>query len=995
MACHQEPIPEWIGEYQVEEKIGEGGQGRVYKCRDNIGAVVVLKCIANGSPNGSARVARLRKEAAALAQLRGATNIVYVHGLREIEGGVYLETQFIPGDDLSARLQEHTFGVREAMEVCVQIARGLEAAHGAGILHRDLKPRNVRVTGAGVVKIIDFGLAKLVDQVVDTEATTIMDALLTEEGVQLGTPGYMSPEQVRGKEADHRTDIWSFGCVLYECLTKKPAFRGESPSDALIMCLHGEPDMAELPMGVTERVRDLLEKCLQKNRDDRLQHIGDARVDLEAALRAMTVPAVGAPVGAARTGPAHNLPRRLPLFVGREQDLMRIGEALKTGRIAALTGVGGSGKSRLAVEFGWDNLGGYADGVWFVELAALTDASQVARTVARVLKVPEATAVEIERGIAECVGRKRMLLILDNCEHMVDSCARLIDSLLDACPNLRVLATTREKLGVAGEARIKLEALPLPEETERPDLDDLMCSPAVRLFVGKARQADELFQLTPENAAAVLHICRRVDGLPLAIILVASALGAMSVHEVAERLDEVLGAVSEGGKTIEGSIDWSYRRLSEKERLMLQRLSVFEGGWTRAAAEAVCTDGDDAGAAAISRPDVLRLLIELVGKSMVEYRQGPRTGKMGRYDMLQTIRAHARERLRESGGTHSACVAERFVGYIARLAAEKEPVLRGRGATECLRELSREHDNIRAAIGRCLDDGADRDRALLLAINVHRYCYLRGHLEEGAQWLRRAIGMRGNLPDALQARAWNSLGTMMWGRCDFDEAKRCFERSLEIRRALGDRVGMRQPLHNLALIHWKQRDFVNSERQFLEIIASHDPATDHQAIAELKLHLGCVRLDQGDYDQAEELFRCAAETLDDPQRVAHARHNFGEAAYLRGRTSPDRKQFMDAKERFEAALRHRREIGEPQGLARTLAWLAMTHVRLGEPDAARRLFAEADAIRARAGLPIPAEDLDEFSRMIAMLNGNAQLLKDQITVRTEHHPVPSQTENQL
>jgi non-specific serine/threonine protein kinase len=961
--------PTRIGPFTVLECLGES-MGRVYRCLDPHDGVVILKCVASSRGDSPDRLRRLAQETDALVRLRGHPHIVHVHTTHEFDGLRYIETEFIPGQDLSATLLSDAFGPREALATCLQVARGLEAAHAARVLHRDLKPRNVRITPEGVAKIIDFGLAKLVSEGVDPDAPTRSEAL-TSPGQMLGTPGYMSPEQVHAAAVDEGADIWGLGCVLYECLAKHPAFRGPTLAAVLVSSLNDEP--MELPEETPGR--ELALWCLRKDRRDRPVSMREVRVALESAMARASGGSVGAGARGASTatsrGAPHNLPRRLASFVGRGEEMASIRGALTHGRVAVLTGVGGCGKSRLAIESGWEQLPAYPDGVWFVELAPIAEDRLVAPALAAVLKVEATGGASVEHAIASRLGPATSLVILDNCEHVAPACVRLSEALLDRCPNVRVLGTSREGLGVTGEKSLRLRALAVPHAGTGPDPASLLAYPAIDLFVQRARLASEGFELTPENAGAVARICGRLDGLPLAINLVASAAGSMSVDDMAEHVDALTGTMSEGGQTIEGSIGLSYRRLSPAQQRMLQRLSVFEGGWTLQAAAAVCaedTPTDDGRADRVGARDVLRELLHLVHASMVEFRQGASAGPGGRYELLQMVRAFARSRLEEAGDELRAEAVDRFAAYVCDLAARAEPHLRESAAPAWLDTLAREHENIRSAMRHLLARGTTDGAALRLVLDVHRYCYIRSHKGEAREWLGEALSRRPGARDTLQARAWNALGTIEWGLGEFGAAADNFQRSIDTFRSLGDTKGAAKPLHNQALVLWKLDRLDESARRFEELIATHDGA-DEGSLGVLRLHLGCVRYTQKAYEEAEVLFADAARTLREPPHLAHALHNLGETSYMQGMRTGEPRQFQEAVERLTRARTVRAQVKDPQGIARTLTWLGMAYVRLGKLAEGHSLLQEAAKIRADAALPVPAEDQVALGQVMIVVRG--------------------------
>jgi non-specific serine/threonine protein kinase len=352
----------------------------------------------------------------------------------------------------------------------------------------------------------------------------------------------------------------------------------------------------------------------------------------------------------ARASPArHNLPLQLTSFVGREQALAEVGQLLATTRLLTLTGAPGVGKTRLALQVADEMWDAYADGVWLVELAALADPALVPQAVAAVLGVQEPPGRPLLGTLAEALRAQQVLLVLDNCEHLLAACATLADQLLRAGPHLEILATSREALAVAGETTWRVPSLAVPADA--PASGDggatLVECEAVRLFVARACAAVPSFTLTERNAGAVGHVCRRLDGIPLALELAAARVRALPVEQLAVRLDDRFRLLAGGSRaalprqqTLRAAVDWSYALLPEAEQVLLRRLAVFAGGWTLEAAEAVCA-GDG-----LAPENVLELLVELVNKSLVLAEEA---GGERRFRLLETLRQYAWEKLQAAG----------------------------------------------------------------------------------------------------------------------------------------------------------------------------------------------------------------------------------------------------------------------------------------------------------------------------------------------------------
>jgi predicted ATPase len=443
--------------------------------------------------------------------------------------------------------------------------------------------------------------------------------------------------------------------------------------------------------------------------------------------------------------PAADLPVELSSFIGREQEIAEVKRRLGDTRLLTLTGPGGCGKTRLAMAVAFEMVGGFENGVWWAGLALLSDPTLVVQEVSQVLGVREAPGRSPTEALAQHLEHKKTLLVLDNCEHLIDACAELVDTLLRSCPKLHILATSREALGVGGEIAWLVPPLALPDPGDRAPVEELGRYEGIRLFRERARSVAPTFELGEGNAPAVARLCRQLEGVPLAIELAAARTRVLSVEQILKRLEDSLKlragsdrTAPERQRTLRGTLDWSYDLLSEAERLLFARLSVFAGGWTLEAAEAVGA-GDD-----IEEEDVLDLLSKLVDKSFVVVEGTSGENGLG-YRMLEPVRQYGYERLEGSG--EAEAVRRRHAEYYLALVEEAEPELREQGAW--LESLEAEHANRRAALGWALDPvedaqepaGAERAELglrLAAALAQGRFWNAYGP-SEGRRWLERGL----------------------------------------------------------------------------------------------------------------------------------------------------------------------------------------------------------------------------------------------------------------
>ena len=400
----------------------------------------------------------------------------------------------------------------------------------------------------------------------------------------------------------------------------------------------------------------------------------------------------------------HNLPTQLTSFVGRQKELVELRDLLSSTRLLTLTGPGGCGKTRLAIEIASDLLGQYSRGIWFVELATLSESALVPQAVASALHIREQPGRTLTETLVSLLEAQETLLVLDNCEHLIGACAELANTLLRGCPRLKILATSREPLNIPGEIAWTVPSLSVPERGHLPSLEKLREYEATRLFMERATSVLPRFAAAPRHAPVIAAICSQLDGIPLAIELAAARVKVLSVEQIAERLNDSLRLLTGGSrtasprhKTLSAAIDWSYNLLSEKEQTLFRRLSLFAGGFTLEAAEAVCAGG------VIEKEEVLDLLSHLVDKSLVRVRLEPTSGDSGsepgtvvRYWLLETLRQYGRERLEDRGELESA--EHRHAGYYRTLAERAEPELRGPRQVAWLELLDRELDNLRVVL---------------------------------------------------------------------------------------------------------------------------------------------------------------------------------------------------------------------------------------------------------------------------------------------------------
>jgi predicted ATPase/DNA-binding SARP family transcriptional activator/DNA-binding CsgD family transcriptional regulator len=589
----------------------------------------------------------------------------------------------------------------------------------------------------------------------------------------------------------------------------------------------------------------------------------------------------------------HNLPAPSSSFVGREREMLEVKRLLAMTRLLTLTGAGGSGKTRLALEVAGDLVGVYPDGVWLVELAPVSEGTLVPQVVANALRVREVPGRSVTDTLVGDLRTKQMLLLLDNCEHLVDACAHLADMLLGSCRHLKILATSREHLGVGGEAIWRVPSLSAPDTDRLPATGELTRYDAVRLFLDRARLRLPDFELTQQNAPAVARVCERLGGIPLAIELATARMGALAVEQVAGRLEDSLGLLTGGSRTAEprqrtlrATLDWSHGLLSEPERKLFRNLSAFAGSFTLEAVEAVGSDS-------VAEADILDLLSKLVDKSLVIAEAS--NDRRVRYRMLEPVKQYARERLEESEESDTTLC--RHASYFLALAEEAEPELKGAAQEEWLERLEAEHDNFRAALSWTLERG-EAELGLRLGAALVEFWHLHVHHNEARRWLEDALAKEGGSPSARMKAleracflAWEqgdyeramalgeeglvlagrfggsaseaailvNLGSVAMSRMEVDRASALLEEAVAMCRASGDDWGLSHALYTLGMVAVVRRDDARALTLHKESLALARESGDEVGMVRALGQGALTALVRGDLRQADKLSKATME----------------------------------------------------------------------------------------------------------------------------------------
>ena len=748
---------------------------------------------------------------------------------------------------------------------------------------------------------------------------------------------------------------------------------------------------------------------------------------------------------------APQLPQELTSFIGREREVGEIQRLLRTTRLLTLTGVGGVGKTRLALRVVRDLAGAYPDGVCLVELAALADPALVPQAVASALGVREQPGRTLADTLIDVLRPRTCVLLLDNCEHLVTDCAVLADGLLRASPGLTVLATSREPLGISGETVWRVPPLGLPdashEEAFADSASDLGRYEAVRLFEERARAALPTFELTDQNVQAVAQVCHRLDGIPLAIELAAARVRGLAPEQLAARLDDRFRLLTGGSRTalprqrtLRALVDWSYELLSEPERILFRRLSVFAGGWTLEAAERVCdgvardegrgTSGDGLSSPLTPRPSPLELLLQLVDRSLVLVEQ--QSAQVGgvpavRYRLLETLRQYGAERLRDAG--EEAVVRARHTEWCFALAEDAGSTLEGLRGGAWAARLEAEHDNLRAALGWSLTEGAEAagPTGQRLAAALWEFWWLHGHLTEGSRWLAAALAidersdgdirpvrarmfigagwLAALLGNAERVVALNEaglalidpakdplfasfavvgLGVAAETRGAYTQATALYEQSLALAQESNSTGVAGWQLGNLGRMALIRGDYERATVLLEEGLSLQEKGRDRHAASWSLQYLGRVALHQGDHERARALFEeglAAAREVGNKLGIAWSLGNLGRTARIQG-------DYARATRLLEESLSVCRDVGDRWGAALSLGNLGRVALARNDYQRAAALFEENLVLcRDLAGrerrltyalhyLGVVARELSQPERA-ARLFGAAQALREE------------------
>jgi predicted ATPase/transcriptional regulator with XRE-family HTH domain len=641
--------------------------------------------------------------------------------------------------------------------------------------------------------------------------------------------------------------------------------------------------------------------------------------------------------------PRSNVPATFTSLIGRDKDIAAIHDYLTHPdiRLVTLIGAPGIGKTRLSIASARESLAEFSDGVFFVALAPLDQPSLIPSAISQALGYIEKNNLSPEEGLIEGIGNKRMLLVLDNCEHLIEDAAPLASSLLLACSRLKILTTSREALGILGEWLYSVPALDMPKEYSIVDIETVSEFPALLLFAERARAARSDFALNAENIRAVVSICSQLDGLPLAIELIAARVKTLSPEQIAARLDDRFALLTSGSRiapsrqqTLRATLDWSYELLTETERELFRQLSIFVGGFTLEALESV--------ALLDSNQSILDALSRLVDKSLllVEQQDQPR------YRFLEPIRQYARDKLNET--RQSNLIQDRHLNYYLRVAEEAEPYLFGAGQQDWKNRLELDHDNLRVALAWSLESN-QIEAGLKLAGALAWFWHSKGHLSEGNLWLEKILASGIGTQGKERAKALRASSILSTGAGDYIRARAFAESSIKLYREIGDNRGAGLVLADLgASLHWggKEEEAIESLEESLRLLRA---TGERWGIAYALLWLGDTWFRMGDIEHAatswEESLRLTQE-LGDHYLMAWSLGGLADVTRLRA-------DYKRATGMFKESLSLYLSSGNKFGPPFSLEALGLVAAALGDAKRAARLWGAASAWREASNEPLP------------------------------------------
>ncbi|WP_433621992.1 protein kinase domain-containing protein [Nocardia sp. CA-120079] len=937
-------------------EIGRGGFGVVYRCwQVGLDRTVAVK-VSTAELEEDNR-ARFVREQRAMGRLTGHPNIVTVLEVGATESGrPYLVMPYHRLDSLDVWIRKNgPLPMERVLVIGVKIAGALASAHRLGIVHRDVKPGNILLTEYGEPALTDFGIAH------------IAGGFRTTASVVTGSPAFTAPEVLEGDEPTPAADVYGLGATLFCALTGHAAFERRSGESvvAQFVRITTQPARDLRETGIPADVSALVESAMNRDSHDRpsaaelgesirqvqqrhgfsvgemaLQGAPDLEhPDQKPPVHHNAKPSLRAgrrPIAAARDH-SGNLPLELNSFVDRRTEMSELRNLLSSARLVTLTGTGGVGKTRLALRAATQARRDFTDGVWLVELAEVSDPTILVDVVAATLGVRDEPATPLLEVLLEFLSSRETLLVVDNCEQVVETVAELTETLLRTCPELRILATSREPLNIAGEAVLRVAPLSVPDLDREPTLAVLPRFDAVTLFADRAAAAVPGFELDEDNKPAVTGICAHLDGLPLAIELAAARMRSMSPDQIMARLSDRYALLTRGSRTapsrqqtLRWCIDWSYGLCAPAEKRLWARLSVFAGSCELDAIELIC--------AADLAPDTpLDVLSSLVDKSIL-IREASET--VVRFRMLETVRDYGREKLRESG--EDTELRRRHRDWYQQLALDAEAGWISDRQLDWIARLGRELPNLREALESYLAEDTKQaaEAGLRATAALYDFWGFRGRYGEGRSWIDRFLAhpRAQSIPDRIKALCVGSQ--LAAPQADFQSAAALLEQARALAEEVSDPAIHAQIAYAASLLAMgsgQADDVLPALERAVEVLSSNRTA----ALYIGALHvLGWAYEMRGDMTRASELYRRVFSITEAQGELIYrsaALRGLGVAAWQQG-------ELDRAEQLLAEALRVNESTSNPVVAALSLEGLAWSAAERGTAEPAAILMGAAQGL---------------------------------------------------
>jgi predicted ATPase/DNA-binding CsgD family transcriptional regulator len=936
-------VGQHMGNYRLVALLGQGSYAEVYLGQHvRLPLHVALKVLHSHLTGHEAE--HFQQEAETIARL-AHPSIVRILDYDVQSGVPFLVMDYAPSGSLRRRYPKGTVvSLLQIVSYVKQIAAALQYAHEQKVIHRDVKPENMLLGRHEEVLLSDFGLAALAHS---------SASLSTQEA--MGTLPYMAPEQIEGHPRA-ASDQYALGVVVYEWLCGGCPFEG-SFSEVLVQHLSiPPPPLRERVPAIPGEVEQVVLKTLAKDPKERFASVQDFSLALEGACTAASPGATRLMLASGYAAETllttkHNLPAYLTPLVGREQEVVEACTLLRRPevRLVTLTGTGGIGKTRLALQLATELLADFADGVYFVALAPISDPDLVVPTIAQLFEIKEAGDWPLLERLQAHLQEKQLLLLLDNFEQILSASASLAD-LLVVCPHLKILVTSRAVLHVQGEQEFPVPPLAVPDFAHLPEREALTAYAAVALFLQRAQAVKPDFQLTKANARAVAAICTRLDGLPLAIELAAARIKLLPPPALLARLEHRLAVLTGGAlnlparqQTLRNTLEWSYQLLDADEQRLFRRLAVFVGGCTLEAIEAVCAALDSD---AVAMP-VLDAVSSLIDKSLLQ--QTEQGGGEPRLTMLETIREYGREVFSRSG--EMATARQAHAAYYLAQAQEAAREYTSSQQVEWLERLEQEHDNLRATMEWLLDPaqaGSLLEMAYRLGEALTEFWWVRCFHSEARAFLERLLARSEGVSASLRAKTLNATASFTEDQGDLDRAETLWQESLALSRELGDIRGIASSLKGIGLIADSKGNHLAGRTQLEESLALYKEAGDLEAVAWSLFSLADNDCAHGDYRRGYTLFEeslAIFRELGNKRGIADCLNQSALLLFIGAQGDQ-----ATVHQRLEESLTIYRELGDKGGIAQNCwvkGWVAF---KQGDTQRAHGLMEQSLVLNRETGL---------------------------------------------